>query len=61
MRKMGGLYALKDAKGLLGVTTRTIQRWDKDCRIRVVGTVGDGGRRKLISNGGSRDTGTRTG
>ncbi|MGC8847365.1 MAG: MerR family transcriptional regulator [Conexivisphaera sp.] len=58
---MGGLYALKDAKGLLGVTTRTIQRWDKDGKIRVVRTVGDGGRRRrLVSGDGSRDTGTGT-
>jgi putative resolvase len=39
------LYALKEAKKLLGVTTRTIQRWDKDGKIRVVRTVG--GRRRI--------------
>jgi putative resolvase len=39
------LYALKEAKKLLGVTTRTIQRLDKDGKIRVVRTVG--GRRRV--------------
>jgi putative resolvase len=34
------LYALKEAKKLLGVTTRTIQRWDKDGKIKVVRTLG---------------------
>ena len=34
------LYALKEAKKLLGVTTRTIQRWDEDDKIRVVRTLG---------------------
>jgi DNA-binding transcriptional MerR regulator len=27
---MEKLYTLKEAKKLLGVTTRTIQRWDKE-------------------------------
>ncbi|MGC9145967.1 MAG: MerR family transcriptional regulator, partial [Nitrososphaeria archaeon] len=27
---MERLYTLKEAKKLLGVTTRTIQRWDKE-------------------------------
>ena len=42
---MERLYTLKEAKKLLGVTTRTIQRWDKDGKIRVVRTVG--GRRRI--------------
>lgn len=37
---MERLYTLKDAKKLLGVKTRTIQRWDKEGRIGVVRTVG---------------------
>jgi len=37
---MEKLYTLKEAKKLLGVTTRTIQRWDKDGKIRVVRTIG---------------------
>jgi len=36
---------LKEAKKLLGVTTRTIQRWDKDGKIKVVRTIG--GRRRI--------------
>jgi putative resolvase len=42
---MERLYTLKEAKKLLGVTTRTIQRWDKEGKIRVVRTVG--GRRRI--------------
>ena len=42
---MERLYTLKEAKKLLGVTTRTIQRWDKQGKIRVVRTVG--GRRRI--------------
>jgi putative resolvase len=42
---MEKLYTLKEAKELLGVTTRTIQRWDKEGKIRVVRTVG--GRRRI--------------
>jgi putative resolvase len=42
---MERLYTLKEAKKLLGVTTRTIQRWDKEGKIRVVRTVG--GRRRV--------------
>ncbi len=37
---MEKLYTLKEAKKLLGVTTRTIQRWDKDGKIRTVKTIG---------------------
>ena len=37
---MEKLYTLKEAKKLLGVTTKTIQRWDKEGKIRVVRTVG---------------------
>ena len=42
---MEKLYTLKEAKKLLGVTTRTIQRWDKQGKIKVVRTVG--GRRRI--------------
>jgi len=42
---MERLYTLKEAKKLLGVTTRTIQRWDKQGKIRVVRTIG--GRRRI--------------
>jgi putative resolvase len=42
---MERLYTLKEARKLLGVTTRTIQRWDKEGKIRVVRTVG--GRRRV--------------
>jgi putative resolvase len=34
------LYTLKEAKKLLGVATRTIQRWDGEGRIRVARTIG---------------------
>ncbi len=34
MMQLDRLYNIKDAKRLLGVTTRTIQRWDKDGKIR---------------------------
>jgi len=37
---MERLYTLKEAKKLLGVTTRTIQRLDKDGKIGVVRTIG---------------------
>jgi len=39
---MGKLYTLKEAKELLGVTTKAIQRWDREGRIRAVGTIGGG-------------------
>jgi putative resolvase len=42
---MERLYTFKEAKKLLGVTMRTIQRWDKEGKIRVVRTVG--GRRRI--------------
>jgi putative resolvase len=42
---MERLYTLKEAKKLLGVTTKTIQRWDKEGKMRVVRTVG--GRRRI--------------
>jgi excisionase family DNA binding protein len=42
---MERLYTLKEAKRLLGVTTKTIQRWDKEGKVRVVRTVG--GRRRI--------------
>ncbi|MGQ9722313.1 MAG: MerR family DNA-binding transcriptional regulator, partial [Candidatus Jordarchaeum sp.] len=34
------LYTLKEAKQPLGVTTRTIQKWDKQNKLRVVRTAG---------------------
>jgi len=37
---MERLYTLKEAKKLLGVTTKTIQRWDKEGKVRVVRTIG---------------------
>jgi putative resolvase len=37
---MEKLYTLKEAKKLLGVTAKSIQRWDKEGKIRVVRTVG---------------------
>ena len=42
---MERLYTLKEAKKLLGVTTKTIHRWDKEGKIRVVRTIG--GRRRI--------------
>jgi putative resolvase len=42
---MEKLYTLKEVKKLLGVTTKTIQRWDKEGKIRVVRTIG--GRRRI--------------
>jgi len=42
---MEKLYTLKEAKKLLGVAARTIQRWDKEGKIRVVRTIG--GRRRI--------------
>jgi len=37
---MEKLYTLKEAKKLLGVTTKTIQRRDREGKIRVVRTIG---------------------
>jgi len=54
---MERLYTMKEAKKLLGVTTRTIQRWDKDGRIRVVRTVG--GRRRIPESEVKRILGLR--
>ncbi|MCD6213383.1 MAG: IS607 family transposase [Candidatus Desulfofervidus sp.] len=42
---MEKLYTLKEAKELLGVSTKTIQRWDREGKIRVVRTIG--GRRRI--------------
>lgn len=39
------LYTLKEAKKLLGVTTWTIQQWDRQGKIKCVRTVG--GRRRI--------------
>ena len=44
---MERLYTLKEAKMLLGVTTKTIRRWGKGGKMRVVRTIG--GRRMLES------------
>ena len=42
---MDRLYTMKEASKLLGVTVRTIQRWDKEGKIRCVRTVG--GKRRV--------------
>ncbi len=42
---MDRLYTLKEAKMLLGVCTKTIQRWDREGKVRVVRT--SGGRRRI--------------
>jgi excisionase family DNA binding protein len=42
---MKRLYTLREAKKLLGGTTKTIQRWDKEGKVRVVRTIG--GRRRI--------------
>ncbi len=34
---MDRLYTMKEASKLLGVTVRTIQRWDKEGRLDVLG------------------------
>jgi putative resolvase len=39
------LLILKDAKSLLGVTTKTIQKWDKAGKIKIIRTLG--GRRRV--------------
>jgi len=39
------LLTLGEAKKILGVTTRTIQRWDKEGKIRIIRTLG--GRRRV--------------
>jgi len=36
---MERLYTLKEAEKLLGVTTRAIQRWDMDGKIRLLGQL----------------------
>ncbi|MEM3592841.1 MAG: IS607 family transposase [Candidatus Micrarchaeia archaeon] len=38
------LYTMKEGKKLLGVTTWTIQQWDRQGKIRCVRTVGEHGR-----------------
>jgi len=40
---MERLYTLKEAKKVLDVTTKTIHRWDKEGKIRVVRTIGGKG------------------
>jgi putative resolvase len=42
---MDRLYTMKEASKLLGVTVRTIQRWDKQGKIKCVRTVG--GKRRV--------------
>ena len=42
---MNRLYTMKEASKLLGVTVRTIQRWDKQGKIKCVRTVG--GKRRI--------------
>jgi excisionase family DNA binding protein len=39
------LLLLKDAKSLLGVNTKTIQKWDREGKIRIIRTLG--GRRRV--------------
>jgi len=39
------LLLLKEAKSLLGVTTKTIQKWDKAGKIKIIRTIG--GRRRV--------------
>lgn len=39
------LYTIKEAKRLLGVTTWTIQQWDRQGKIKCVRTIG--GRRRI--------------
>lgn len=45
MSNMEKLYTLKEASKLLGVHVKTIQRWDKEGKIRCVRTVG--GKRRV--------------
>ncbi|MGQ9723345.1 MAG: MerR family transcriptional regulator [Candidatus Jordarchaeum sp.] len=45
---MERLYTLKEAKQLLSVTTQTIQKWDKQTKLRAVRTAG--GRRPIPEN-----------
>lgn len=45
MVDMERLYTMREASRLLGVTVRTIQRWDKAGKIRCVRTVG--GKRRV--------------
>ena len=42
---MERLLLLKDAKSLLGVNTKTIQKWDREGKIRIIRTLG--GRRRV--------------
>lgn len=42
---MDRLLSLKEARTLLGVTTKTIQRWDREKKIKIVRTLG--GRRRV--------------
>lgn len=42
---MEKLYTMKEAKQMLGVQTKTIQRWDRENKIKVVRTPG--GRRRI--------------
>jgi len=42
---MDKLLTIKEAKTRLGVTTKTIQRWDREGKIKVVRTLG--GRRRI--------------
>lgn len=45
MLMMEKLYTIKEAKKLLGVTTWTIQKWDREGKIKCVRTIG--GRRRI--------------
>lgn len=52
------LLVMKEACQQLGVTTKTIQRWDKEGKIRIVRTPG--GRRRIPLSEVERLTGKRT-
>lgn len=55
---MEKLLLMKEACQRLGVTTKTIQRWDKEGKIRVVRTPG--GRRRIPLSEVERLTGEKT-
>ena len=53
------LYNMREAKLLLGVSTKTVQRWDRLGKIRVIRTVG--GRRRIPESEVMRIQGERRG
>ena len=42
---MERLLLLKEAKSFLGVNTKTIQKWDREGKIKIIRTIG--GRRRV--------------